>query len=386
MEEKRGRPPKRERRYLLYITYAIVLIVVLYRIDDVLKAAKQVLHILSPLFIGAALAFVLHVPMAFFQNTVFRAWGKRKSPAARSLWRGVSLLCAYVCVLLLIYGLGVLIVPRVIDSTQMLAVSFSSYLARFQSWADGVMSTLSVNPEISQTVTSLWEQLVTLIQDFLTSAVGGAFKFTLNLTAGMFNMVVALILSIYILFNKEKLFAQFRRLSCALWGAKRTRRAAEVLGVCNVVFSRFIVGQCTEALILGSLCFLGMTLFGMHYALLISAAVAVTALVPILGAWIGTVPSAVILLVIDPIEALWFLVFILVLQQIENNLIYPRVVGNAIGLPGLWVLCSVLIGGGLLGVVGMLLATPTAAVVYRLTRVWVNEHERTSVGPPEKKC
>jgi len=384
MEEKNGRPPKRERRYLLYITYAIVLIMLLYRIDDVWKVVQQVLHVLSPVFVAVAIAFVLHVPTEFFQHKVFGAWEKHKNPRLRALWRGASMLAAYLCVLLLLYGLGVLIVPRIIDSIRTLGMSFSSYLARFQSWADGMLSSLSVRPELSDTISSLWDQAVTFIQDLLGSAMGGALEFTIGLTTGVFNFVVSVMLSVFMLYNKDKLFMQFRRLFTVLWGAKRTRRGGEVLGLCNRVFSRFIVGQCTEAVILGTLCFLGMTLFQMHYALLISAIIAVTALVPILGAWIGTIPCAIILLVIDPTEALWFLVFIVVLQQLENNLIYPRVVGNAIGLPGLWVLLSVLLGGGLFGVWGMLLATPAAAVVYKLAREWVGGRERESIGPPEK--
>jgi predicted PurR-regulated permease PerM len=292
------------------------------------------------------------------------------------------MLLAYLTIFLLIGGLGALIFPRVVDSVTALASNFSNYLTRFQVWADGMLSSLSVNPDISEPVSNLWQQGIEMLQNLLSSIVSGAVNFTVGLTAVVYNLLLSLMISGFILYNRKKLFSQFRRLSGVVIGAKHTRRLSEILRLANQVFSRFIVGQTTEALILGTLCFLGMSLFGMHYALLISTIIAVTALIPILGAWIGTIPCAVILMGIDPVQALWFLLFIIILQQIENNFIYPHVVGGAIGLPGVWVLASIIIGGGLFGVWGMLLGTPVAALCYRLTREWVRERENT-IGPPE---
>lgn len=372
----------RMRKYVWLITYTILLFLLLYRIDDAWNALKWFLDVASPIFVGIALAFVFHLPMNFYQYKLLRSWERHPIKLLRRMWRGVSMLLAYLTIFLLIGGLGALILPRVVDSVTALASNFSNYLTRFQVWADGMLSSVSVNPDISEPVSNLWQQGITMLQNLLSSIVSGAVNFTVGLTAVVYNLLLSLMISGFILYNRKRLFLQFRRLSGVVLGAKHTRRIGEILRLANQVFSRFIVGQSTEALILGTLCFLGMSLFGMHYALLISTIIAVTALIPILGAWIGTIPCTVILMVIDPVQALWFLLFIIILQQIENNFIYPHVVGGAIGLPGLWVLLSIIIGGGLFGIWGMLLGTPVAALCYRLTREWVRERENT-IGPPE---
>lgn len=379
------RPKKtRLRKYLLLITYAIVLLMLLYRIDGIWKAVSSVLQVLAPVFLAFVIAYVLHVPMKFFQYRIFASWERHRNKGLRRAWRGVSMLCTYLTALAFLVGLGALILPRVVESGAMLAMNFSSYLNRFQVWSDGIQSALAINPEVGAVVTDLWDEAVTFIQGLLGKAVSGALSFTVGMTTGLYQFVISLMLSGFMLYNKDKLFTQVRRLATVIFGAKNTRRAGEVLHIANGVFSRFIVGQFVEAMILGTLCFIGMTIFGMHYALLISTIIAVTALIPILGGLIGTIPCAIILLVIEPMQAIWFVLFIIILQQLENNLIYPRVVGNAVGLPGLWVLTSVIVGGGLFGVWGMLLGTPVTAVAYRLIREWVRSRE-TQIGPPENR-
>ncbi len=382
-------PPRhkktRFRKYLLLITYAIVLLMLLYRIDGIWKAIGSVLHVLAPVFLAFVIAFVLYVPMKFFQFKVFGGWECHRKKGFRRAWRAVSMLCTYLTVLAFLVGLGALIVPRVVESVTILAMNFSGYLNRFQVWSDGILSALTINPEVGAMVTGLWDQAVTFIQGLLGKAVSGALTFTFGFTTGLYQLVISIMLSGFMLYNKDKLCMQVRRLFTVLIGTKNARRSGEVLRMANGIFSRFIVGQFIEAMILGTLCFIGMTIFKMHYALLISTIIAITALIPILGGLIGTLPCAVILLVIEPMQAVWFVLFIIILQQLENNLIYPRVVGNAVGLPGLWVLSSVIVGGGLFGVWGMLLGTPVTAVVYRLIREWVRSNE-TTIGPPESRC
>ncbi len=384
-QPNRPRPKKtRLRKYLLLITYAIVLLMLLYRIDGIWNAVGSVLHVLSPVFLAFAIAYVMHVPMRFFQYTVFKSWERHRKKGVRRMWRILSMLCTYLVVIAFLVGLGALILPRVVESGTMLAMNFSGYLNRFQVWSDGIQSLLAINPDVGAVVTDLWDQAVTFIQGLLGKAVSGALTLTVGLTTGLYQFVISIMLSGFMLYNKDRLVMQTRRLFTSIIGAKNTRRTGEVLHMANGIFSRFIVGQFLEAMILGTLCFIGMTIFKMHYALLISTIIAVTALIPILGGLIGTLPCAVILLVIEPMQAVWFALFIIILQQLENNLIYPRVVGNAVGLPGLWVLTSVIVGGGLFGIWGMLLGTPVTAVVYRLTREWVRSREKT-IGPPESR-
>lgn len=364
------------KRILLLITYAVLLFLFIYRLDAVWSGVRWVLGALSALFTGMALAFLFHIPMEFFQYKVLRRWENHRSRMLRKLWRGMSLVLAYVTVIAFVLGLLVLVIPRAVESITTLATNFSGYLSRFQVWADGVLTSLSINPDISSAVADIWEQLTGLIQTLIGQIVSGAFDFTVSFTSGITDFLLAFIFSGFLLYNRQTVFKQLRRLSNALLGQKRTDKAAEILNLSDNIFGRFIMGQLTEALILGVLCFIGMTIFGMDYALLISTIIAVTAIVPIIGPIIGTVPCAIILLVIDPMQALWFVIFIIVLQQIEGDLIYPRVVGNAIGLSGMWVLFSLIVGGGLFGIWGMLLGTPIFAVIYHLVERWLEKKDK----------
>lgn len=372
MENPKQKNPHSLKKMVLLITYAILLFLLIYRFEAVWSWITWFFSAIAPLFIGLALAFVFHIPMDFFQYKLLRSWEHSKSRVLRKLWRGMSMLLAYCTVIAVLYGLGALIFPRVVESVSVLASNFGGYLKNFQSWADGFLSSLSVNPSLAETVSNLWGQATTWLQGFMRDFVSGALSFTVGLTAGIFDFVLAIMFSGFLLYNKETVFRQVRRFVEALVGEKRTRKASEVLRLTNNVFGKFVLGQVTEAIILGVLCFIGMLIFGMDYALLISTIIAVTALVPILGSFIGTIPCALILLVIDPMQAVWFVVFIIVLQQLEGNFIYPRVVGNAIGLSGLWVLVSLIVGGGLFGIWGMLLGTPIFAVLYHLIDRWLH--------------
>ncbi|MDL2257928.1 AI-2E family transporter [Eubacteriales bacterium OttesenSCG-928-K08] len=360
------------KRPILLITYAVLLFLLFYRLESVWGAVQWFLGGLSALFMGLVLAFLFHLPTDFFQYKVLKSFEYHKSRFLRSIWRALSLLLAYLSVLAFVIGLVVLVAPRFVESVTALAMNFGGYLNSFQSWSDGFLSSLAINPGISETITTLWDQAVAFLQSIMGTVVNKALNFTISFTSGLFNFVLAFMLSIFFLYNKETVFAQTRRFFVALLGQRRTNKFCEVLQLSNNVFSKFIFGQLTEALILGVLCFIGMSVFRMDYALLISTVIAITAIIPILGAYIGTIPCALILLVIDPVQAVWFVVFIIVLQQIEGNLIYPHVVGNAIGLSGLWVLVSIIIGGGLFGIWGMLLGTPIFAVCYHLVDRWLN--------------
>ncbi len=373
--EDRFKKPK-PSRIVLVVTYAIVLFLLLSRIDKVWETIRWVLNIFTPLFLGVALAFIFHLPMNFFQYKLLKSWEHSNSRILRRLWRGVSMLLSYLCVLIVLGGLLSILLPRAFASIVSLASNFSNYITNFQSWLDGFLTSLSLTPSASAMVSEVWQQAVDLLQKLLGTVAGRAVSFTVSITTGVTNFLFALMFSGFMLYNHEKLFSQFKRLSTAILGPRRTRRLCEVVELVDNVFGRFILGQTTEALILGTLCFVGMSLFGMDYAVLISCVIAVTALVPILGAWIGTVPCALILVMIEPAQALWFLLFIIVLQQLEGDFIYPHVVGNAVGLPGLWVLASIIVGGGLFGVWGMLLGTPCAAVCYKMIAEWLRGREQ----------
>ncbi|MDR1620096.1 MAG: AI-2E family transporter [Clostridiales bacterium] len=360
------------KKYVPLIICSVALFILIYRTEAVWAAIKWVFAIIAPLLLGVVLAYIVHMPMNFFQQTLFGRAGR--NPKKTAAGRAVSLCLAYACIFAVIVLFVYLLIPPIGNSIASLASNFASYLSRFQSWADGFLSSLSLNIIISDTVGGFWRELTAYMQSLLGKALNGAFAFTVGFTSGAADFLFAIIISAFILLTKEKLFSQFERLSAALFGWRFTARVSAIAALVNDTFSGFIIGRALDAVILGLLCFICMTAFGMQYALLISAVIAITALIPIVGAWVGTVLSALILLLIDPMQALWFVILIVILQQIEN-LIYSRIVGNAIGLPGLWVLSSILVGGGVAGVWGMILATPMAAVCYRLTGQWLKRRE-----------
>ena len=198
-------------------------------------------------------------------------------------------------------------------------------------------------------------------------------NFTLNLTNSIINFLIGLVVSIYLLAQKEKLILILKKLVYAFTTKSTSAKLIDVGAQANITFQNFISGQITEAFILGSLVFLGMLIFGFPFAVLCSVIIAITAVIPIFGAWIGAIPSAFIILMVEPPKAFWFLVFLIILQQFEGNIIYPKVVGNSIGLDGLWVLFAIIVGGSLFGLVGVLLGIPTFAVLYVIVRRVTNQ-------------
>ena len=376
MEKPQIRWPKM-RKLVFLITYTILLFLILFRIEAVSKAVLWFLNVISPLLIGLALAFIFHLPMNFFQTKVFCSWERHKCRMLKKLYKPLTLILAYLSVFLFIAGFSALVLPRIADSVMRLAANFTVYVARFREWLDGVMGSASITPELSALISEVWQQVLLFLQQMLATIVSRAFDFTIGLTTGLLRLLLSLMISGYMLYNKDKLLAQVKRLCAACIGKAKTERACEVLKISTHVFSRFIVGTLTAALALGIMCFIGMRLLNMQYAFFISSIIAVTQLVPIIGPILGTIPCALILFVIEPMQALWFVLFIAILQRIDNAFVSPHILGNAIGLPGLWVLTSIIIGGAMFGVWGMLLGAPFAAVAYRLVGEWVKKRERT---------
>ena len=215
-----------------------------------------------------------------------------------------------------------------------------------------------------------WTKAVSAVTSYLQEHGASIFNTTIGVTTsvfvGLFNFILGFVFAIYLLMQKEKIGGQFKRLLYAYIKKERVDKFLSVMSLAQNAYSRFVTGQLTEAVIIGVLCFIGMLIFSMPYATLISTLIAFTALIPMIGAFIGTAVGALLILMVDPIKALWFIVFIIVLQQFESNLIYPRVVGKSIGLPGIWVLTAVTIGGSLFGILGILLSVPLCSVIYTL--------------------
>ena len=356
------------RSLVLLITYAVVLVAVIVKLDAVAGWLGGVLNAFQPLIIGAVIAFILNRPCAFFARLYERALPDRAKGAARPL----AAATAYLIVAVLITALVALVVPELTHSIEMFIGNLNTYAGNFQMLLDWMVAKLDLeqlaNLDLSAGISDSLKDLLTGALDALTNTLPHLIGMTGVLISAVVTGVISLVFSIYMLSGAPKLTAQCRRLVLAYLPDKAARHVLTVVRLTADTFSKYVSGQMVEACILGGLCFIGMCVFRFDYAPLISVAVGVFALIPIAGAYLGAVLAVLLLVMIDPWQAVWFLVFLVALQQLEGNLIYPRVVGTSMGLPGIWVLAAVTVGGSLLGLVGMVVSVPLAAVAYTLLK------------------
>ncbi len=353
--------------------------------SSITSFAGVVISAASTLVLGAVVAYIVNILMSFYERKIAPKcrkviWLKARRPLCMIL----SFLTVVVALVLLIQ----LIVPQLVECFDKLAAALVEAVPRVYAWLD---ERLNVSAFLQEQGTNLslpnttdgWRTLIEKSAGVLVSGLGGVMNAAVTVTTSLFGTIVTIFMSLIfacnILIGKEKLADQFQRLFTRILGSRIMGQVRHVLEVLNSCFHSYIVGQLIEALILGSLCALGMLLFRLEYPLMIGALIGVLALIPIAGAYIGAAVGAIMLFSVDPWQAIGFLVFLVVLQQIEGNLIYPRTVGSTLHLPGIWVLAAVTIGGGVMGIMGMLLFVPLTAAVYRLLGEWVDSGQQTSL-------
>ena len=386
------------RSLLLLITYAIVLVAVIVKIDAVTGWLGGVLSAFKPLIIGLVIAFILDRPCNFFARHYEKVLPGKAKKAARPL----AAATAYLVVVALITALISLVVPELIHSIETFVNNISTYAANFQDLYDWVVAKLDLeqmaNLDLSAGISDTLKDVLNGALDALTNTLPHLIGMTSVLISGVVTGAISLVFSVYMLSGGPKLVAQCRRLVTAYLPERISRPALSVTRLTVDTFTKFISGQVVEAFILGGLCFAGMCIFRFDYAPLISVIVGVSALIPVAGAYLGAGVSAVLLVMIEPIQALWFLVFLVTLQQLEGNIIYPRVVGTSMGLPGIWVLAAVTVGGALLGLAGIVVSVPITAVLYTLLKRDLRERiavkasarpagegsDAGTMGPPEE--
>ena len=378
------------KKLLLLIAFAALAFTIFQWIDGVAVALSFLVELLSPFLSGAALAFILNVPMRFLERNLFSWAGKNskgKERLPKSLVRVLSLLLTFVVVALVVMLLVLVVVPQLTETIAGLSVTIQNAVTKALLWAEDQFSN---NPQIVAWLENLtidwrsidWESILTSVADFLRNGAGDVLNSTISAAKSMVSVLtssfIAFVFACYILLQKENLGRQFRRLFYALLPEKHVDWFLRVCSLTSASFNSFLSGQCLEAFILAAMFFVSMSLLNMPYALVIAVLIGVTALIPIFGAFIGCFVGVFLILIASPIKALWFLVLFLVLQQVEGNVIYPRVVGGSVGLPSIWVLVAVTLGASLGGVLGILFAIPVVSVVYTLLREHVRRciHER----------
>ena len=352
---------------LLILTYAVVLVMVLARLDVLAGALGILLSVFKPLIIGFCLAFVLNRPCQFFFRLYSR--GLDKTPAQGAA-RPLAVLTSYLALIIIVVAIFSFVLPKLVESIQTFVLNLSGYIANAQNSINHLLDYLNLDIEqldLSKLNTTL-EGILNNALKFLSNLGPQIIEFTTGLVSIVVTGVLALVFSIYMLSGRDKLLGQCRRLLKAYVPAKVAGPISDVVSLTAETFTKFVTGQCIEACILGGLCTIGMLFIQPDYAPLIGVTVGASALIPVAGAYIGAILSAVLLLMVSPLKAFIFLVFLIILQQVEGNVIYPRVVGTSLGLPGIWVLAAVTVGGSLWGVPGILVSVPIASVAYTLLR------------------
>ena len=365
---------EKTKNYFLLITYAIVLAYVFLNLDTVWNVVVTIIDLIKPFIIGICIAFVLNIPMKFFEEKVVGKLTKEKSKLKRPL----SLIITIIVLVGLIIGLMTFVIPQLAESCSTLVKNVPEYvdsLEKFMNKNINSKELLSsdVIEEVYNKILSMGQNIIKIIGQVAGTIVSHALDITVGVTSTIINIVMAFIVSIYILLSKEKLSNQIKKILYAYMKKENVIKFLKVSKIANIKFTNFVRSQVIEACILGVLCFIGMTICSMPYALLISTIIGVTALVPIFGAFVGAILSAFIVLMVSPIKVILFAVIFVVIQQIEGNLIYPFVVGNSIGLSALWVLFAITVGGNAFGVVGMLIGVPLFGVLYTLISITTNK-------------
>jgi predicted PurR-regulated permease PerM len=361
-------------RIILAAAAVIFIAALFFKTSVILSALAKISSILSPIIIGMGIAFVLNSPLCKLRALLIKIGNRRKGQKHRAERTGIfserginimSVAIIYVFLILILIGIFNLIIPNLIKSITRLIDNFGVYYDNFLAFYNKLRG--RDNLGILDRFGGLLDNITTITPDWIRRTLSK----TTDIIGGVFNIAVGIIVSIYILAEKENMKRSIGELLRVSLKREKYETIAKYYRLIFTTFTKFVNGQLAEAFILGSLCYVGMVVFGFDYPLLISTIILLTALVPIAGALIGTIPSAFLLLLVEPMEAVWFLVFIIILQQIENNFIYPKVVGNSLGLPSILVFTSILIGAGVGGVVGTLLAVPLTAVLYAIVCEYV---------------
>ena len=334
--------------------------------DLLLRILRAILSILSPILIGLILAFILNLLL----NPLERLWDKlflkeSSKPIVKKLRRPICLLLSFLIVLGVIFAVCFVVIPRLGSTVVDMVNTISDYVKTLDVRYDDLRVSLEqyaiTLPEIDLGKNDLLTKLTDLLAKALLNT---TISFTTSVLSAVVNLLMGVVFSIYILAQKETLARQLKKLLYLTFPEQKVTPFLAFLGRVSRTFSQFITGQTIEAVILGTLVLLGMLILRLPYAPVIAVLVGVTALIPILGSWIGAIVGALLILPVSFMKAIWFVVFLIVLQQIEGNLIYPHVVGKSVGLPGIWVFFAVIVGSGLGGVAGMLLGVPVCAVIY----------------------
>lgn len=369
------------KKIILIIAFAIAFYLGLKNISSFSGLMNYISAIFAPIILGLALGFIINVLLRQVENILFKPLNKRCKKIWPKIRRPISILVTFVLIAGIIAIIILIMIPGIQNTIQKLTVNIPPFIAGIQDKIAEIKKDYPVTQTFLDNFNFDWDSAIKTIETYIQGFGGSLLNSTVSVATGVVSGVVTfvfgLIFSIELLSHKEQLKSQTRRVVLAYLPEKVAEKIFKIAYLTNHAFTNFIVGQCTEACILAFLCFIGMNIFGFPYSPLISVFVAFMALIPIFGSFLSATFGALLILVDSPIKALWFVVFFVVLQQLEGNLIYPRVVGSRVGLPPIWVLAAITIGANTFGLIGMIINIPIFSVLYVLLRE--NVHKRLTV-------
>ena len=370
------------------IAFAILLYLGVQNLHIVISTVRVLLGFLFPFIIGFGIAFILNIPMKFIEHHLFGKALKQEKKTAQKLARPVSLvlsICFVICIIVIVM---LVVVPELGATFVNIAKKIEENIPVFQKWIDNVFGN---NPEVVKWAQSLdiepgkiIDSVLGVLKNGVNNIVSSTVSITMGLLTTAMNVSIGFVFACYVLLQKEKLLQQIKKAMYAMFPEKPVRYLAHVWNLANRIFSSFITGQCIEAVILGSMFFVTMVILKIPYALLISVMITIMALIPIFGLCIAFIIASILIVMVNPIKVIVFAILFAVLQQIEGNLIYPRVVGKSIGLPPIWVIFVITLGSKLMGIVGMILFIPLSSVIYTLLRKSVYKRIQNRKIPNDK--
>ena len=364
----------------LVVLASLASIGIIFQFQSLMGTIGWIIGIFEPILYGLVIAFLVNPIVKNLEKLFFRIFRKKiqASPKPKK-WRGISrAICIVIAILLVLAALAGLlwmIIPQLIDSITGIVQDFSKYFANLQAWLDDILKN---HQDIAGTIEQIIQGAFGFLQkwvatlpdqaDNILSGVAGGVMGTISVFT---NLILGFIIAIYFLFSKEKFIAQAKKITYAMFKKERANHVIEVGQQTNRMFGGFIIGQILDSLIVGILCFIGMSILGLPFSLLISVIITVTNIIPFFGPFIGGIPSGILILMVNPMQCLCFVILIVVLQQIDGNIICPRIQGDLTGLSGFWVIFAITIFGGLFGVVGIVIAVPAFAILYIWIKRWM---------------
>ncbi len=366
---------RRIRENILIIFIAILIGTIFFNYKIVFEYISKVFDLITPFIVGFAIAFLVNRPYMFFKTKVFSFIFNSDSKNNKNQEKIKSFLSIFTVYFLFISIVSILIsfiIPQVANSITILSKNISEYQNTLESVYNNIINFFNIQVDISKAFLNFWNNFSSYILEALSQAFPRIVTATVNVTTGVLNFIIGIIVSIYIISSKDKLILQVKKIFYSIFPKKYLVKTIDVLSYANKTFSSFIIGQLLDATVVSILCFIGMTILDMPFSILISVIIGITNIIPIVGPFLGTIPCSFIILMVNPQKAIWFIILIIIIQQLDANIITPKILGESTGVPGLFVIFAIIVGGGLFGVIGMVIGVPTISVIIYVFRSITN--------------